>query len=74
MFKRSINNIDINLITENPKVSKIRLKILRNLSKICHIPLSKINLKGARKGEATSTAIMVDPLGKISVSGNASKL
>ena len=42
----TINNIDINLITENPKVSKIRLKILRNLSKICGISLSKINLKG----------------------------
>jgi len=31
-------------------------------------------LKGARNGEATSTAIIEDPLGKISVRGNASKL
>jgi len=42
----NINNIDINLITENPKVSKIRLKILKNLSKLCKIPINKINLKG----------------------------
>ena len=35
---------------------------------------SNINLKGARNGEATSTAIIEDPLGKISVRGNASKL
>ena len=44
------------------------------IGKVITTDKSKINLKGARKGEATSTAIMVDPLGKISVSGNASKL
>ncbi len=41
-----INNIDINLIAENPRVSKIRFKILKNLSKICNISINKINLKG----------------------------
>tara|TARA_S200000501_G_scaffold367896_1_gene404926 strand:- start:1549 stop:2664 length:1116 start_codon:yes stop_codon:yes gene_type:complete len=41
-----INNVDINLITENPKVSKIRLKIIKNLSKLCNIAKNKINLKG----------------------------
>tara|TARA_E500000331_G_C17268605_1_gene718170 strand:- start:3629 stop:4744 length:1116 start_codon:yes stop_codon:yes gene_type:complete len=41
-----INNIDINIIAENPKVSKIRLKILKNLSKICNTNIKNINLKG----------------------------
>ncbi len=41
-----INNIDINLIAENPKVNKIRSKILKNISKMCNISLDQINLKG----------------------------
>ena len=42
----SINNIDINLICENPKVSKIRNKILKSLSRLLSINSNLINLKG----------------------------
>ena len=41
-----INNIDINLICENPKVSKIRVKIIKSLSDLLFIDRSLINLKG----------------------------
>ena len=42
----SINNIDINLICENPKVSKIRDKIIKSLSNLLSINKNSINLKG----------------------------
>ena len=42
----SINNIDINLICENPKVSKIRNKIINSLSELLSINKNIINLKG----------------------------
>ena len=42
----SINNIDVNLICENPKVSKIRDKIIKSLSKLLSINKNLINLKG----------------------------
>ena len=42
----SINNIDINLICENPKVSKIRNKIITSLSTLLSINKNLINLKG----------------------------
>ena len=42
----SIDNIDINLICENPKVSKIRNKIIKSLSKMLSINKNLINLKG----------------------------
>ncbi len=42
----SINNIDINLICENPKVSKIRNKIIISLSELLSINKNLINLKG----------------------------
>ncbi len=41
-----INNIDINLICEQPKVSKYRDKIIKSLSKLLNIDSSLINLKG----------------------------
>ncbi len=41
-----INNIDVNLICENPKVSKIRNKIINSLSKLLSINKNLINLKG----------------------------
>ena len=41
-----INNIDINLICENPKVSKIRNKIIISLSNLLSINRNLINLKG----------------------------
>jgi len=42
----SINNIDINLICEKPKVSKYRNKIINSLSKLMNIDKNIINLKG----------------------------
>ena len=41
-----INNIDINLICENPKISKIRNKVIKSLSSLLSIDKSLINLKG----------------------------
>jgi len=41
-----INNIDINLICENPKVSKIKGKILNSLSNLLSLDKNLINLKG----------------------------
>ena len=41
-----INNIDINLICEKPKVSMYRNKIINSLSKLFSINKNKINLKG----------------------------
>jgi len=41
-----INNLDINLICEKPKVSKIRNKIINSLSNIMNVDKNIINLKG----------------------------
>ena len=41
-----INNIDINLICENPKVSKIRKKVIKSISSLLSLNKSLINLKG----------------------------
>ena len=41
-----INNIDINLICERPKVSKYRKKIISSLSNLLNINEYQINLKG----------------------------
>ncbi len=41
-----INNLDINLICEQPKVSKHRKKIINSLSKLLNIDKNLINLKG----------------------------
>ena len=42
----SINNIDINLICEQPKVSKYREKIINSISKLTTLNKHQINLKG----------------------------
>ena len=42
----SINNLDINLICEKPKVSKYRNKIINSLSKLVNLNKDQINLKG----------------------------
>ncbi len=41
-----INNLDINLICEQPKVSKYRDKIIKSLSNLLGIDKKLINLKG----------------------------
>jgi len=42
----SINNLDINLICEQPKVSKYRDKIINSISKLTALNKDQINLKG----------------------------
>ena len=41
-----INNLDINIITETPKVKKYKTKMIRLISKLCEISESQINIKG----------------------------
>ena len=41
-----INNVDVNLICERPKVSKYREKIITSLSNLLNINKDQINLKG----------------------------
>ncbi len=41
-----INNIDINIITETPKIKKYKNKMIDNISKLCEISKDKINIKG----------------------------
>ena len=41
-----INNLDINLICERPKVSKYRNKIINSLSNLMNLDKNIINLKG----------------------------
>ena len=42
----SINNLDINLICEQPKVSKYREKIINSISSLTTLNKNQINLKG----------------------------
>ncbi len=41
-----INNLDINLICEKPRVSRYRTKIINSISKLIKLNKDKINLKG----------------------------
>ena len=41
-----INNLDINLICEKPKVSKYRDKIINSISNLTSLNKNQINLKG----------------------------
>ena len=41
-----VNNIDINIITETPKITNYRKKIIRKISKLCDVSENKINVKG----------------------------
>ena len=42
----NINNMDINIITQTPKINKYKNKIIKNISKICEISKDQINIKG----------------------------
>ena len=42
----SINNIDINVIAQKPKIKKYTKKMTDSISKICEIKPSQINIKG----------------------------
>jgi 2-C-methyl-D-erythritol 4-phosphate cytidylyltransferase/2-C-methyl-D-erythritol 2,4-cyclodiphosphate synthase len=40
-----INNLDINIITETPKLKKFKEQIIKKISNLCEIPLENINIK-----------------------------
>ena len=42
----TINNIDMNIITQKPKINKYSRKIIYNISKLCEINPNQINIKG----------------------------
>jgi len=41
-----INNIDINIITQKPKIQKYKKQITNCIAKICHVSPTQINVKG----------------------------
>ena len=41
-----INNLDINIITQTPKIKKHKNKMIDNISKLCEISKDQINIKG----------------------------
>ena len=41
-----INNIDINIITQTPKIKNLKNKMIENIAKICGISKNQINIKG----------------------------
>ena len=41
-----INNLDINIITQKPKIQKYKKQILNCIAKICNISPTQINIKG----------------------------
>ena len=42
----SINNVDINIIAQKPKIKKYSKKMIQAISKLCEINPSQINIKG----------------------------
>jgi 2-C-methyl-D-erythritol 4-phosphate cytidylyltransferase / 2-C-methyl-D-erythritol 2,4-cyclodiphosphate synthase len=41
-----VDNIDINIIAQTPKIQKYKKAMINKISKLCEIPLDKINIKG----------------------------
>ena len=41
-----INNIDINIITQTPKIKIYKNKMINNIAKLCEISNDRINIKG----------------------------
>ena len=41
-----VNNIDINIITQTPKIKKYKNKMINNISNLCEIKNNQINIKG----------------------------
>ena len=41
-----INNLDINIITEAPKIKNLKKKMIKSISKLCEISENQINIKG----------------------------
>ena len=44
--KYLINNIDINIIAQTPKIQKYKIKMIKSIAKLCKISVSQINIKG----------------------------
>ena len=40
-----INNLDVNIITETPKLKKFKNKIINNISKLCGVNTENVNIK-----------------------------
>jgi len=63
----SINNIDINIITQKPNIKKYSKKMINKISKICKINADQINIKGKTteklgligKGKAIASEVIV---------------
>ena len=41
-----VNNLDINIIAQTPKIKKYKNKMINNISKLCEISKDQINIKG----------------------------
>ncbi|MDC3127551.1 2-C-methyl-D-erythritol 2,4-cyclodiphosphate synthase [Candidatus Pelagibacter bacterium] len=41
-----INNIDINIITQTPKIKKYKNKMINSIAKLCEISKNQVNIKG----------------------------
>jgi len=41
-----VNNIDINIITQTPKIKNLKNKMIENIAKLCEIAKDQINIKG----------------------------
>ena len=41
-----INNIDINIITQTPKIKNLKNKMINSIAKLCEISKDRINIKG----------------------------
>ena len=41
-----INNLDINIITQTPKISNFKKKLIKSISNICEISIDQVNIKG----------------------------
>ena len=61
-----INNIDINIIAQKPKIKKYSKKMIQTISKLCEINPNQINIKGKTteklgligKGEAIASEVI----------------
>ena len=62
----SVNNVDINIIAQNPKIKKYSKKMIHTISKLCEINSNQINIKGRTteklgligKGEAIASEVI----------------
>ena len=41
-----INNVDLNIITQTPKIKNYKNKMINNIAKLCEISKDQINIKG----------------------------